>query len=262
MAEIKPVTLCRLFRQATFVSLWLYEVAFTIIFNALLSNMYHLSLSLSFSLSLSLSLSERNTRARSPMVPAGATCYVRLQSGRVDSWPLRMRKWCCCAAATADVIFPMDHVENVHLYSSREFKGDCSLGMSIIWSVNRKAVALRLWPRSVCAECVNSPFSLLILCIYTDIKCFFAIIWGRCRGIFESVTCTCYIIVNHFKIFSCKHTLTMFWSKLYWNDKRATWKVRCDTPLTSFSITWMQALKLEAIQNKFILKPLKMIWYV
>ena len=156
------MTLCRLFRKTTFVSLWLYEVAFTITFSALLPNMYHLS----------LSLFERNTRAQSPMVPAGATCCVRLQSGRVDSWPLRMRKWCCCAAATADVIFPMDHVENVHLYSSSDFKGDYSLGMSIIGFVNRKVVTLRLWPSSSCADCVNLQFLLLSLRIYIDSKCF------------------------------------------------------------------------------------------
>jgi hypothetical protein len=112
MAEFKPVTLCRLFWKAAFVPLWLYGVEFTITLCALLPNTYRLS------------LSEGNTRTPSPMAPAGATCYVRLQSGRVDSWPLRMRKWCCCAAATADVISTTDHVENVHLYSSSDFKGD------------------------------------------------------------------------------------------------------------------------------------------
>ena len=108
MAEVKPVTLCKSFRKATFVSLWLYELEFPITFYVLLFTMLHLS------------LSEGNARTQTPMAPAGATCYVRLQSGRVDSWPLRMRKWCCCAAA-ADVIFTMDHVENVRLYSSSTF---------------------------------------------------------------------------------------------------------------------------------------------
>lgn len=162
-AEVKPVTLYRLFQKAAFVSLWLYEVAFTITFNPLLPNMYHLS------------RSERNTRAQSPMVPAGATCCVRLQSSRVDSWPLSMRKWCCCAAATADVIFPMDHVENVQLYSSSDFKGNRSLGICIIWPVNQKVVARRLRPSSSCADCVNLPFYFTELLYLYRFQMFFTV---------------------------------------------------------------------------------------
>jgi hypothetical protein len=57
------------------------------------------------------------------MALAGATSFVRLQSGRVDSWPLRMRKWCCAGYTTADVIFTTDHLENIHPYPSIPLKG-------------------------------------------------------------------------------------------------------------------------------------------
>jgi hypothetical protein len=52
----------------------------------------------------------------------------------------------------------MDHVENVQLYSSSDFKGDRSLGICIIGPLNQKVVARRLRPCSGCADCVNLPF--------------------------------------------------------------------------------------------------------
>jgi hypothetical protein len=82
------------------------------------------SLSVLYTLTCSVSLILKRTHTHIlAMALAGATSFVRLQSGRVDSWPLRMRKWCCAGYTTADVIFTTDHLENIHPYPSISLKG-------------------------------------------------------------------------------------------------------------------------------------------